>query len=1507
MNQAFRVIWNEARHLWLCASELVRTRDKKHSNVTRPVTHSAMTARPLTHSAKGAYRPSLKPLAGWVMVLLCTSAFASNPYRNDTQRFEFSLLDFATSQSSDFFADALLIIPYETALINPHGNGTWDFHNITLQTDLSRATEALPLWWNPLLTKLEQTPADMMISPSETTFDAAANPAFWQQFSGLRITDNHSASFHGDSTKPIYLEANSVLHLTDASSVHLSGGDLEDPALVLVQTNSPVAIDLLRDTTNLVLDLPQASNVTLSRVAPSSHSATIRTDATSWDTFRYRDQLRSLNLNLWTTNAFNATAADLAASGIIQWTIGGASTLSGSEYRWSVDIQEGGSLTINAEDNLTLADFVVNGQLNLQTSAQMTTLTLGKTGVVTVADSQTLNVSNDLALTDSSRLELGTGAQLAFNYGGRVVYSGTSPLSATSWWSIVHQAGQGYPLEISDSTLTLSQDEISPFSSVNIGSDSEVKLAPEHLSRVNVSGRGAHLLIDHDTTIDSLEINPGGLITVAPNTTLSGSLYVYGGGDLDQTLEVDASSILQLALSIPVAGTVFDIITNAIDNAGLSNVDNLVSGIDPRRIILNTTGEITTNSSDANAFLNYSRWDVLGIWHLDADGDTLDSHGRLTNINSGGTLSVDTSATLYRNVSINEGGVLRIAPNSHLTLHDNQLILQAGSIVEIEPNASIGLINEAMIISNPGFILKTDTSDLTGLAPLTNYFADAYIETGDDFQSNDSLLQFLGWNVAGKNTQLVSNTLDINTVVKDGGGLRVIGTTLTLNKDLTILAGGLLELDKTLTLSNTEYLNLLDGMTIRSNVTSLGGENTPSWWSTVAPRLAQSTLETTSIITSGSASGIQSWKVNGTGGVNEVDDIADSTTTIGAGVTLKDNAAQLKSTQTVINQGDFQFDAMTLYGLVKGSGTLTKVGNGTAVLAKTPGEDGEGTGDLIVAGGTLQRPKGLTLNSNVVVRANATFADTLNDIPTNPTATPSESTSPVLFAARRAVMRRTLLASSPAPTHRSTGGLTLDADSHFAVTIRSQTDYTRSYFERDVSIANGAYLDISLDGFGETSEESYPFDGIIQTGGTITGNFAADHILPQGEDVLFTFATALSADQKSLNLTLTPKTHSDTDDTDNNNHESTSPDSAEGIADNSGHTALSDMGAALDSIFEADVGQSPSAITRKFAGFRSTTAVANALEESAPLLSGTTNRALLDAMRAMQKATPWDRCGDILKSGKQGWASLIGGWTAQGGSAGAAGFDAHHEGIAVGTDVCHNTWKVGLMGAYTHSTVESDHTVADQTAKSDAWLLGVYGNKLITDRVDVDFGLSAGRARVKGTRDLTFAHETAKSTAHATLITAGAGLNWHLGTPTLAWTPFVRADYQTVRMGGYTESGSVLSLNVDKQTSESLILRAGVKVATHFSDRWEAFGKVLAGVDVLDNGYGITARFANAPAAAQRDFTVENTRHGRAVGEVELGGTYHVTPAVDLSAGVGTLLRKGQHDTAANLKVTVKF
>jgi len=163
--------------------------------------------------------------------------------------------------------------------------------------------------------------------------------------------------------------------------------------------------------------------------------------------------------------------------------------------------------------------------------------------------------------------------------------------------------------------------------------------------------------------------------------------------------------------------------------------------------------------------------------------------------------------------------------------------------------------------------------------------------------------------------------------------------------------------------------------------------------------------------------------------------------------------------------------------------------------------------------------------------------------------------------------------------------------------------------------------------------------------------------------------------------------------------------------------------------------------------------------------------------------------------------------------------------------------------------VNSNASMAPQSAKISLFQLAAYGNLALDESTDLRFQLGAGRNNNKSTRNVAFVGDIASARYDSTTLYLGTALSRTiaLGARTTL-TPSLRADYARVRDEGYQESGAgPLNLSVQGRTAEQLLLGVDTKLGYRLDKRSSLSANAGIAYDALAKRDNLVAAFASVP------------------------------------------------------------
>jgi len=268
--------------------------------------------------------------------------------------------------------------------------------------------------------------------------------------------------------------------------------------------------------------------------------------------------------------------------------------------------------------------------------------------------------------------------------------------------------------------------------------------------------------------------------------------------------------------------------------------------------------------------------------------------------------------------------------------------------------------------------------------------------------------------------------------------------------------------------------------------------------------------------------------------------------------------------------------------------------------------------------------------------------------------------------------------------------------------------------------------------------------------------------------------------------------------------------------------------------------------------------VSNKVAQLLPLITGGVNQATLDVVRdtnrvllERQEETLGRASGDAFLGNKHVWLKPFGSWANQDDRKGALGYDANSYGLAFGLDgELSEANRIGAAFTYASTDIDGNASAAKQNADVDSYLASIYGSHKFSPDTDMSYRVGIGYHDNSGHRHIA-GFGVAKSDYDSW--SANAGVAFARSMPiddVTTFTPSIRADYARIRSDSYHEKGSPLSLNVEKDTREELILGVDGKLSRAMNDTTTVMANLGIGYDVINDRVGLTSVFAGAPGLA---------------------------------------------------------
>ena len=325
-------------------------------------------------------------------------------------------------------------------------------------------------------------------------------------------------------------------------------------------------------------------------------------------------------------------------------------------------------------------------------------------------------------------------------------------------------------------------------------------------------------------------------------------------------------------------------------------------------------------------------------------------------------------------------------------------------------------------------------------------------------------------------------------------------------------------------------------------------------------------------------------------------------------------------------------------------------------------------------------------------------------------------------------------------------------------------------------------------------------------------------------------------------------------------------------------------------------------------------ALSNAVTQTLPLLTGgslvATGNALSGINRviqARQESNHGLSSGDGFLGDRKYWMKPFGSWASQDDIKGVSGFDANTWGIALGADTTlDRATRLGVAFAYAKSSIDSNSSVAPQSADVAVHQLIGYGSYSLSEATEFSFQVDYGLNRNKGRRSISFVPAVASADYDGSSLHLGVGLGHTLKlSEATTLTPAVRLDYTRMKDDAYTESGAgALNLNVAGRSAEEGIVGVDAKLAHKLSDRTTFTANLGVGYDVIGDRASITSAYAGAPGASFATYGLEPSPWSVRAG---LGVVYQASDRTEITARYDAEHREDFLNQTASVKLRWAF
>ena len=260
--------------------------------------------------------------------------------------------------------------------------------------------------------------------------------------------------------------------------------------------------------------------------------------------------------------------------------------------------------------------------------------------------------------------------------------------------------------------------------------------------------------------------------------------------------------------------------------------------------------------------------------------------------------------------------------------------------------------------------------------------------------------------------------------------------------------------------------------------------------------------------------------------------------------------------------------------------------------------------------------------------------------------------------------------------------------------------------------------------------------------------------------------------------------------------------------------------------------------------------VAAALQTFTPIMGGNAALSTVDVLRSGATKIVHEHLQDAggLSSGddmneKAGWIKPYGSWAKQKDRNAALGYKADSFGLVAGRDSnISDQWSVGGALAYSKSKVENNTGTQDVGIRT--FQASVYATNHFNETNALNLQFDLGTNRNDSHRAVVGTVASANYGSRHVMLNAELERAFKMSNKTTL-TPSVGVEYVNLKVGGYAETGSPLSLIVASQSQKALIFSLGGTAAYKLDDEATLTAHLNLGRDIKAGQNQVTASFSN--------------------------------------------------------------
>lgn len=268
------------------------------------------------------------------------------------------------------------------------------------------------------------------------------------------------------------------------------------------------------------------------------------------------------------------------------------------------------------------------------------------------------------------------------------------------------------------------------------------------------------------------------------------------------------------------------------------------------------------------------------------------------------------------------------------------------------------------------------------------------------------------------------------------------------------------------------------------------------------------------------------------------------------------------------------------------------------------------------------------------------------------------------------------------------------------------------------------------------------------------------------------------------------------------------------------------------------------------------------------------------------------------------WSHAFGSWGKTDGDGNAASLDRSTGGLLIGADRPVGDWRAGVLGGYSHTSVDAD--ARRSSGKSDNYHLGLYGG---TQWGDAAFRTGAAYSwhKLDTTRSVAIPgiNERLSGDYDAGAFQVFGELAYGLRAGHTYIEPFANLAYVSLHTDGYSETGGDAALTGQSDNTDVTFSTLGARVEHDI-----AFGGVdgaLTGMVGWRHAFGDRTPISTHAFSAGDVFTISGMPIARDSAVVEAGVSLQLSPDATFGLSYIGQLSGSSHDHGLKANVAIRF